>query len=62
MNKKLIRDYFLCGRSPIGVDCDKVNHDCNKCEYYNCNWCDNKGSDLCENCKKIKKRKSKDTL
>ena len=23
---------------------------------------DNKGSDLCENCKKIKKRKSKDTL
>lgn len=62
MNKYVIRDYFLCNRTPIGVDCDNVQHGCTKCTYYNCNCCDNKGSDLCEACEKNQKRKGKNSL
>lgn len=40
--KKDIRDCFYCSRTPIGVDCDKVDHDCNKCKYYRCKYCEYK--------------------
>lgn len=31
---------FLCSRTPIGDDCDKVEHKCKDCEYYNCESCE----------------------
>lgn len=59
MNNYVIRDYFLCNRTPIGVDCDKACHNCKECDYYSCSCCDNKGSNLCDYCANTKEKDDK---
>lgn len=56
------RDCFMCNRPISNGDCDKTNHDCSICEYYNCEFCNNQRSELCETCKKTKKEESEDSL
>ena len=42
MRTSTIKDCFMCNRPISAGDCDKVNHDCSKCEYYCCECCSNK--------------------
>lgn len=42
MKMNMIRECFMCNRPISAGDCDKVNHDCSKCEYYCCECCSNK--------------------
>lgn len=35
----MIKDCFLCTRPIINGDCDKSGHDCSKCEYFKCEYC-----------------------
>lgn len=34
-----IRDCFMCSRPISNGDCDKYDHKCSICEYYNCEYC-----------------------
>lgn len=48
MRKDIIGDgigkCFICTRPIANGDCDKVNHDCSKCEYHKCKYCTYKDS------------------